>query len=148
MNSWSFWNSSSIALKADDASPHTSYLFKFLKNNLGRRWPWGTSKYNPILKSVNHGRFSKTVFCLGRARSIAGAQALSTPGRKTFYAGLSINRLESYPRIGALSHRYQVGISRTQFSSMACDLFLVHPYCAFRDFPRRFRAARSEPKFL
>jgi hypothetical protein len=32
MNDWSFWNSSSIALKAVDASPHTSYLFKFLKS--------------------------------------------------------------------------------------------------------------------
>jgi hypothetical protein len=26
------WNSSSIALKASDTSPHTSYLFKFLKS--------------------------------------------------------------------------------------------------------------------
>jgi hypothetical protein len=84
MNSWSFLETHhQLHQRRSDASPHTSYLFEFLKNNPRRQRPGERLSSIAEIRTPSIQKKSRNRLSLERARSIALGSPLSTASRES-----------------------------------------------------------------
>jgi hypothetical protein len=134
MNDWSFWNSSSIALKAKDASPHTSYLFEFLKS-YPRRQRSGErlSSIADFQGPSTTGKSRKAPFTWKGAQYSRGFGPVNHACRNTFGWVLDLASVSPiWLGLGGLCDGRNVGVSRSRFGPLAHHLGPAYPPDALR----------------